>query len=107
MVDPRLGNRIDGTDTIHFIPKTAVPYNTEKVIYPIIVSDICPNKSETHRTRLTVGGNLLYYAGTLTTPTSTVTMARCLFNSVVSTTIAKCMMADIKNFYFNNLLPNP
>ena len=30
-----------------------------------------------------------------------------MFNSVVSTPNAKCMMADIKNFYLNNLLPNP
>ena len=66
-----------------------------------------PNKSETHRIRLMVGGNLLDYAGTLPTPISTITTAKRLLNSVVSTPNVNCMMADIKNFYLNNLLPNP
>ena len=65
------------------------------------------HKEETHRTRLTVGGNLLDFNGKLTTPTATVTTAKCLFNSVVSTKGAKCVMADVKNFYLNNTLPDP
>ena len=55
-----------------------------------------PNKYETHQTHLTVGGKLLDYSGTLTTQKSTITTARCLFNGVVSTPNAKCIMADIK-----------
>ena len=70
---------------MNFIPKEEVPFETKKVMYPKIVCDIRPNKSETHRTRITVGGNLLEYAGTITTPTATITTAKCLFNSVVST----------------------
>ena len=54
-----------------------------------------------------VDGNLLDYTGTLTTPTATITMVKCLFNSVVSTPNSKCMMADIKKFYLINLLLNP
>ena len=84
-----------------------MPFDTKKVTYPIIFCDICPNKYETHQTCLTVSGNLLDYAGTLTTPTDTVTTAKCLFNSVVSTPNAKYMMADINIFYLNNLLPDP
>ena len=68
---------------------------------------MCPNKSETHRTSLTVGGNLLDYAGPLTTPTATITTAKYLFNNVVSTPHAKCIMADIKNFCLKTLLPDP
>ena len=82
-------------------------FDTKKVTYPIIIFDIHPNKSETHWTRLTVGGNLLDYYGTLNTPTATVSTAKCLFNSVVSTPNAKCMMVDIKNFYLKNLSPDP
>ena len=66
-----------------------------------------PKKSENHRNHLTVGRNLLDYTGTLTTPTATVNTAKCLFNSVVSTPNANCMMECIKNSYLNNLLPNP
>ena len=80
---------------MYFIPKEEFPFKTKKVTYPKIVCDIRLNKSETHRTRITVGGNLLDYAGTLTTPTSIITTAKCLFNSVVSTPAAKCVLADI------------
>ena len=41
------------------------------------------------------------------TPTVTITTAKCLFNSVVSTPEAKCVLADIKNIYLNNALPDP
>ena len=83
---------------MYFIPKEEVPFKTKKFTYPKIVCDIRPSKAETHRTRITVGGNLLEYAGTLTTPTATITTAKCLFNSVVSTPAAKCVLAEINIF---------
>ena len=43
----------------------------------------------------------------LSNPTATVTTAKCLFNSVISTPGSKCLIADIKNFYLNNDLPDP
>ena len=101
-----VGNRIDSTSTIGFIPKMAVAFDNKKVTYPIIVCDMRPNKSETHRTRLTVVGNLLDYSITITTPTATITTAKCLFNSVLYTTNTKCMMSDIENLYLKNLLAN-
>ena len=91
-------NRIEGTNTMYFIPKEEVPFKTKKVTYPKIVCGIRPNKAETHRTQITMGGNLLYYAGTLTTPNSTITTAKFLFNSVVSTPEAKFVLADINVF---------
>ena len=75
--------------------------------YGRLVCEIKEHKSETHRTQLTVGGNLLNFPGLLSTPTATVTTAKCLFNSVISTPGAKCLVADVKNFYLNNDLPNP
>ena len=75
--------------------------------YGRLVCDIKENKIETHRTRLTVGRNLLDFAGLLSTPTATVTTTKCLFNSVISTPGAKCIIADVKNFYLNNDLPEP
>ena len=80
-----VSKRIEGTNTMYFIPKEEVPFKTKKVTYPKIVCDIRPSKVETHCTRITVGRNLLDYAGTLTTPTATIKTAKCLFNSVVST----------------------
>ena len=80
---------------MHFIPKKEVTFKTKKVTYPKIVCDIHPSKAETHRTCITVGENLLDYAGTLTTPAATITTAKCLFNSVMSTPEEKCALAYI------------
>ena len=101
-----VGNRIDGTNTIFFGKKSALPRG-KKVTYGRLVCDIKEHKSETHQTRLTVGGNLIYFPGLLITPIETVTTAKFLFNSVISTPGAKCLVADVKNFYLNNDLPNP
>ena len=64
-------------------------------------------KEDKERTRLTVGGNLLDFTGNLSAPTASVTTAKCVFNSVVSTPGARCLLADIKNFYLKNILPDP
>ena len=91
---------------MYFIPKEEVTFKTKKVTHPKIFCDIRHNKAETHRTRITVGVNLLEYVGTLTTPTATITTAKCLFNSVVSTPKEKFVLAEIKHFYLNNALPD-
>ena len=101
-----VGNRIEGTNTINFRQKSAVPRN-KKVTYGRLVYDIKEHKTETYRTRLTVGRNLLDFPGLLSTPTATVTTAKCIFNSVISTTGAKCLIADVKDFYLKNDLPEP
>ena len=70
-----VGNIIEDTNTIHFILKSEVPFVTNKVTFPRIVCDIRPTKSESHRTGITVCGNLLPFASILTTPTASVTTA--------------------------------
>ena len=75
--------------------------------YGRLVCDIKEHKTETHQTRLTVSGNMLVFPVLLSTPTATVTTAKCLFNSVIFTPGAKCLVADVKNFYLNNDLPEP
>ena len=75
--------------------------------YGRLVCDIKEHKSKTHQTRLTVGGNLLDLPGLLITPTETVTTKKFLFNSVISTPGAKCLVADVKKLYLNNDLPDP
>ena len=88
-----------------FIPKSKVPKD-KKVTYGKIVCEIKPEKEEKERTRLTVGGNLLDFTGNISTPTASVTTAKCVFNSVVSTPGGRCLL-DIKHFYLNNILPDP
>ena len=90
-----------GTNTIFFIPKDKVQAG-RTVTYGRIVDEIIPQKAETHRTGLTVGGNLINFPGDVTTPTADLITAKLIFNSVLSTKNSKSMCADIANFYLNN-----
>ena len=93
---------VKGTNTVMFIPKSKVP-KYKKVTYGKIVCKMKPEKEEKERTILTVGGKFLDFTGNLSAPTSSVTTAKCVFNSVVSTPGDRCLLADIKNFYLNNI----
>jgi hypothetical protein len=96
-----VGKRMpSGTETIHFIQRHQVPAD-RTVTYGRIVATIRPQKTETHRVRLTVGGNLIDYPGDVSTPTADMTTAKILFNSVISTDDARFMCADMKDFYLN------
>ena len=61
-----VGDRLKGTNTCFFIPKSAVP-NGRTVTYGRIVVSLRPQKAEVERTRLTVGGNLIDYPGDVST----------------------------------------
>ena len=74
------------------------------VTYGIIVAKIQPQKTETHRTRLTVGGNVINFLGEVTTHTAVLITAKLIFNSVLSTKKSKFMCADITNLYLNNIM---
>ena len=54
-----------------------------------------------------MGRNLLDFIGNLSAPTASVTTEKCFFNSVVSIPGDRCLLADIKHFYLNNILPDP
>jgi hypothetical protein len=91
------------TNTCFFISKSNKP-NDRKVTYGRIVASIRPQKKETHRTRLTVGGNCLDYPGATSTPTAKLTTAKCVLNSTISTSNARFMVVDIKDFHLNTPL---
>lgn len=96
-----VGTRMpSGSDTIHFIPHHKLPTGRFATYGRLVVS-IRPGKSETHRTRLTVGGNLIHYPDDVSTPTADITTAKVLFNSVISTPNARFLVADVKDFYLN------
>jgi hypothetical protein len=93
-----VGNRINGSNTIFFIPRQAVPKG-KNVTYGRFVVDIRPNKSEIHRVRLTVDDNLIQYQGDVSTHSADLTTSKCLWNSTISTDGDKYMCLDVKNFY--------
>ena len=47
---------------------------------------------------------MLDFTGNLSAPTASVTTAKCVFNSVISTPGARCISEDIKHFYLNNII---
>jgi hypothetical protein len=93
-----IGGRIEGSNTIFFIPRQAVTKG-KIITYGRFVVDIPPNKSETHRVRLTVGGNIIQYPGHVSTRSADITTSKCLWNSTISTEGDKYMCLDVKNFY--------
>jgi hypothetical protein len=93
-----VGDRIKGRDTICVIEHAQVPKH-KTVTYDRFVCDVCPQKAEPERTRLTVGGNLINYDGDVSTQTADLTTSKILWNSVISTLHAKYMCLDLKDFY--------
>ena len=75
-----------------FIEKTAVPADRWRdVTYGQIVVDYRPEKTDTYRTRLTVGGDRVNYPVDCGTPTVELNMVKLLLNSIVSTVNTKSM----------------
>lgn len=93
---------IKGTNTMKFIPYENIPGSRRKdVTYGRIVVDFRPLKSDTNRTRLTVGGNNISYPGIVYTPTADITLIKMLLNSTISTKGARFFSGDIPNFYLS------
>ena len=97
---------VKGKNTFILILKDQVPKD-KKVIYGKILCKVKPEKEEKERTRLTVGRNVLDFTGNISSPTASVTTAKFVFNSVVSTLGARCILYDIKHFYLNSILLEP
>ena len=98
--------RIKGTNTINFIHRAQVPTG-RTVTYARFCANIRPQKEETHRCRITVGGDRIDYPGEVSTKTAGLTTIKLLLNSVISKPTAKFMTADVKNFYLNTPLERP
>jgi len=78
--------RVTGTNTIFFIHKDLVPKDRIKdVTYASFSCDMKPNKKETHRTRITAGGDRINYPEDVGTPTADMTLVKTFLNSVIST----------------------
>ena len=68
----------------------------------IPVCDIRPQKTETHITRLTAGGYLIYYPGEVRTPTSYLTRTKLHVNSVIYKIKPRYMCMEVKYVVWNN-----
>ena len=68
------------------------------------VCDIIPQKTETHRTSLNAGGNLIDYPGHISTPKSDLTTMKLYVNSAISDVKSRYMGMAVKYFYLNNMM---
>jgi hypothetical protein len=59
-------------------------------------------QTETHRVRLTVGGNLIQYPGDVSTRSADLTTSKYLWNSTISTEGAAYIRLDVKNLFLGN-----
>ena len=93
-------DKIKGTGTIFPIRKYAIPPD-RKVTYANFVCNIRPQKAETHRVRMTAGGDKLDYPGDPSSPAVSVLDAKIHINSTISDAKrgARFLTLDIKNFY--------
>ena len=91
---------IKGTKTITFISKHAVPRDRD-VTYATYVCDIKPLKAETHRVRITVGGDRLSCPDDTGSPAANMLETKLLVNSTISDSKygAKFLSADIVNYF--------
>jgi hypothetical protein len=71
------------------------------ITYVSLICNYKPNKTKKEQTRLMTGGDRINYPEDCCTPTADMLIFECLLNSVVLTKGAKCLMIDIKDFYFN------
>ena len=83
---------LKGTNIILFISKEDLPAARWKdVTYGCIVVNYRPEKSDTNRVRLTVGGDCINYPGDCGKPTADMLTVKLLLNSFISTKGAKFM----------------
>ena len=95
-----------GMDAIFVLTRAqikAIPKH-KTITYARLVVDYRPQKEDPNRARMTAGGNLIQYAGEVTTRTSDLSTAKILWNSVVSTSGAKFAAFDISNMYLHTPL---
>ena len=97
-----------GTTTLFFICKNEVPDDRwRNVTYGKIVCNVRPQKSETNRTRLVIGGDRLSAQMDCGTPTANLLTVKLLLNSIISTPGANCLGLDLKDFYLNTPMDRP
>ena len=90
-----------GNDTKEFIFHKDKP-KCIRATYMRAFCDIMPQKTDTHRTRLTVVVNLIYYPGEVSTPTSDLTTMKLHVNRAISDIKSNYICMGIKYFCLNN-----
>jgi hypothetical protein len=97
-----------GTDTIVFIKYDDIPLDRQRhVTYCRTMVMYRTKKEDPNRTRFTVGGNMIFFPGDVSTPTVEMLTVKMHLNSVISTPGARYCTFDIKDFYLMTPMERP
>jgi hypothetical protein len=78
------GKQVAGTNTFQLIWYSDIPYHRRKeIIYTNVVCEIREGKDDQNCTRITVGGNLIFYPGNAGTNTASLELIKLMLNSVI------------------------
>jgi hypothetical protein len=72
-----------------------------------VVCEIQEGKDNKNHTRITVGGNLIFYPGDAGTNTALLELIKLMLNSVILRKGSQFSTIDIKNFYFDTPMVDP
>ena len=91
---------IKGTNTITFIPRRSVPHDRD-ITYATFVCDVKSLKKETHRVRITVGGDRLNCPDNTGFPAANLLETKLLVKNTISSAKhgAKFISVDISNYF--------
>ncbi len=97
-----------GTNTFHFTRYSNIPhYKRKEIIYTKVVCEIQEGKDNKNCTRITVGGNLIFYPGDAGTNTASLELIKLMLNSVILRKGARFSTIDIINFYLDTPMVDP
>ena len=91
---------VKGTQTVRFISKSEVP-SDRQVTYATFVCDVKPLKKETHRVRITVGGDRLACLDDTVSPATNLLETKLLLSSTISDAKrgTRFMSCDIVDYF--------
>jgi hypothetical protein len=100
--------RVDGTNTFRPIHYQDIPEDRRgDITYTRVVCEVRPQKDDPNRTRITIGGNRIFYPGDTGTKTGSLELVKLQLNDVLSTPQARMACFDIKDFYLGTPLDRP
>jgi hypothetical protein len=78
------GKQVAGTNTFHLTHYSNIPHHKcKESIYTKVVCEVQKGKDDKNCTRITVGGNLIFYPGDAGTNTASIELIKLMLNSVI------------------------
>jgi hypothetical protein len=108
MGDKAGGKRVAGRDTFHLTRYSDIPHHKHKeIIYMKVVCEIQEGKDDKICTRITVGGNLIFYPSNAGTNTALLELIKLILNSVILCKGAQFSTIVMKKIYLDKQMVDP